>query len=86
MQAKTSESETGGIRQLLLMLSGMLATSIGLLGSSFGRAWSPQVYDYLFAFGIVESLDAFLPYFPLVPFYPLLLVMLGAYLIVKSKN
>lgn len=84
MQDKTTE--TGGLRQLLLMLSGTLAVFIGLLGSSFGRAWSPQVYDYLFDFGIVESLDTFMPYFPLVPFYPLLLVMLGAFLIVKSRG
>ena len=86
MQAKTSESEKGGIRRLLLMLSGTLAIVIGLLGSSFGRVWSPQIYDYLFAFGIVESLDAFMPYFPLVPLYPLMLIMLGAILIVKSKS
>ena len=86
MQVKTTESQSSGIRQLLFMLSGTLAVLIGSLGSSFGRAWSPQVYDYLFAFGVVESLDTFLPYFPLVPFYPLLLVILGAYLIVKSKT
>ena len=86
MQVKTTNSETISIRQLLLMLSGVLAILIGLLGSSFGRAWSPQVYDYLFGFGFVESIDTFMPYFPLVPFYPLSLVMLGAYLIVNSKN
>lgn len=70
----------------LLLASGIVAIGIGLVGSSFGRAWSPQVYDYLFEFQIIESIDSFMPYFPLVPFYPMLLIMLGAFLIVKSKS
>jgi len=73
------------MRKLFLAL-GIIAVGIGLIGSSFGRAWSPQVYDFLFDFKIVESIDSFMPYFPLVPFYPMFLIMLGAFLIVKSKG
>ena len=73
------------MRKLFLAL-GIVAVGIGLIGSSFGRAWSPQVYDFLFDFKIVESIDSFMPYFPLVPFYPMFLIMLGAFLIVKSKG
>jgi len=69
---------------LLLAPAGALLL-IGLVGSSFGRAWSPQVYDFLFGFGIVESLDSFMPYFPLVPLYPLVIMMLGAMLIARSR-
>ncbi len=73
------------MRKLFLAL-GVVAVGIGLIGSSFGRAWSPQVYDFLFEFKIIESIDSFMPYFPLVPFYPMFLIMLGAFLIVKSKG
>ena len=73
------------MRKLFLAL-GIVAVGIGLIGSSFGRAWSPQVYDFLFDFKIIESIDSFMPYFPLVPFYPMFLIMLGAFLIVKSKD
>ena len=73
------------MRKLLLAL-GIVAVGIGLIGSSFGRDWSPQVYAYLFEFKIIESIDSFMPYFPLVPVYPMFLIMLGAFLIVKSKG
>ncbi len=73
------------MRKMFLAL-GIVAVAIGLTGSSFGRAWSPQVYDFLFEFKIIESIDSFMPYFPLVPFYPMFLIMLGAFLIVKSKG
>ncbi len=86
MQDKTNQSSSGGIRQLLYFLSGFVAVVVGLIVSSFGRAWSPQVYDFLFGFEIVESIDAFMPYFPLVPFYPMFIMMFGAFLIVQSKG
>ena len=86
MQDRTSQSSTGGLRQLLFLVSGIVAVLIGLIGSSFGRAWSPQVYEFLFGFKIIESIDSFMPYFPLVPFYPIFVMMLGAFLIVKSRS
>lgn len=76
----------GGIRKLLLLVPGIVAVVIGLIGSSFGSAWSPQVYEFLFGFKVIESIDAFMPYFPFVPFYPLFIMMLGAFLIVKSRG
>ena len=86
MQDKTNQSSSGGIRQLLFLLSGFVAVVVGLIGSSFGRAWSPQVYEFLFGFKIIESIDAFMPYFPMVPFYPMFIMMFGASLIVQSKG
>jgi hypothetical protein len=79
-------SDTGSMGRLLLLLFGVVAVAIGLAGSSFGSAWSPQVYEYLFGFGIIEAIDSFMPYFPLVPFYPIFTMMLGASLIVKSRT
>jgi len=86
MRDKTSQSNTGGIRNLLFLVSGIVAVAIGLMGSSFGAAWSPQVYDFLFGLNAIIYIDAFMPYFPFVPFYPIFTMMLGAFLIVKSRG
>jgi membrane-bound ClpP family serine protease len=86
MQDRTFHSNTGGIRKLLFLVAGIVALVIGLIGSSFGRAWSPQVYEFLFGFKIVIFIDSFMPYFPLVPFYPMFIMVLGAYLIAKSRG
>lgn len=83
---KTEQTGAGGSGKMLFLVPGIVAVVIGLVGSSFGSSWSPQVYEFLFNFKIVESLDAFSPYFPLVPFYPLFLMLLGAFLIVRSKD
>jgi len=85
MRDKTIQSNTVGIRRLLFLVLGIVAVVIGLIGSSFGSAWSPQVYEYLFGFQFVETIDSFMPYFPLVPFYPIFIIMLGAFLLVKSR-
>lgn len=80
------QSKTGRIRKLLFLVPGTVAVVIGLIGSSLGSAWSPQVYEFLFAFEVIATIDTFMPYFPLVPFYPIFIMMLGAFLIVKSRG
>ena len=80
------QSKTGRIQKLLFLVPGIVAVVIGLIGSSLGSAWSPQVYEFLFAFEVIASIDKFMPYFPLVPFYPIFIMMLGAFLIVKSRG
>ena len=86
MQDTTTQSNTGAIGKSLLSVAGIVAVVIGLIGSSFGSAWSPQVYELLFGFEIINFIDSFMPYFPLVPFYPIIIMMLGAFLIVKSRT
>ncbi len=86
MQDKTMQFETGRIQKLLFLVPGIVAVVIGLIGSSLGSAWSPQVYEFLFAFEVIASIDTFMPYFPLVPFYPIFIMMLGAFFIVKSRG
>ena len=86
MQDKTTQSNNSGITRLILLLSGVVAIAIGLIGSSFGAAWSPQVYEFLFGFKVINFIDIFMPYFPMVPFYPLFIMILGALLIIKSKG
>ncbi len=80
------QSKTGRIQKLLFLVAGIVAVVIGSIGSSLGSAWSPQVYEFLFAFEVIASIDTFMPYFPLVPFYPIYIMMLGAFLIVKSRG
>jgi hypothetical protein len=81
-----AQTKTAGTSNLLLYVSGIVMVAIGLTGSSLGSVWSPQVYEFLFSFGVVESIDAFMPYFPLVPFYPIFVIMSGAFLIVRSRG
>jgi hypothetical protein len=81
-----AQEKSAGTGNLLFLASGVLVVVVGLIGSSFGSAWNPQVYEFLFGFGVVESLDAFMPYFPLVPFYPLFIIMSGAFLIIRSRG
>ena len=86
MQDTTTQSNNGAIGKSLLSVAGIVAVIIGLVGSSFGSAWSPQVYEFLFGFEIVKSIDSFMPYFPLVPFYPIFMMILGVFFIVKSRT
>jgi DMSO/TMAO reductase YedYZ heme-binding membrane subunit len=71
------------LRPILLLLS-IAALAIGFAGASFGASWSPLIYDILFSFRTVETLDGFVPYFPLVPFYPLLLMIAGTALFARA--
>ena len=86
MQDKTSQTDASGFCNLVLLVLGVVAIAIGLVSSSFGDAWSPQVYEFLFGFKVINFIDSFMPYFPLVPFYPLFIMIFGAYLIIKSKG
>jgi hypothetical protein len=86
MQDTTTQSNAGAIGKSLLFVAGVVAVVIGLIGSSFGSAWSPQVYEFLFRFEFINFIDSFMPYFPLVPFYPIFIMILGAVLMVKSRN
>ena len=62
------------------------ATIGGVMAASFGDTWSPQLYEFFESIDLYNRIDSFMPYFPLVPFYPLILMVLGTYLIVKSRS
>ncbi len=85
-QRTAAQSNTGGSRQLPFLVFGAAAVLIGLTGSSFGRAWSPQVYEFLFDIKVIASIEPFMPYSPLVPFYPIFMMILGASLMVRSRG
>lgn len=71
---------------MLCLVAGVLATGVGVVAASFGDAWSPKIYKFLESIDLYNRIDSFMPYFPLVPFYPLLLMVLGAFLIVKARG
>ena len=82
---KRAKQSAAGSAPILSLVTGVAAVGIGLMGSSFGSNWSPQVYEFLFEFDVVGSVDTFMPYFPLVPFYPLFIVALGAFFLTRSR-
>ena len=58
MRDKTTQANTGGLGKLLFLVSGIVKVAIGLTGSIFGSAWRKQVYEFLFGFKFIESIDA----------------------------
>lgn len=75
-----------GPNTMTMMTLGIAALAVGLVGTSFGTNWSPQVYDFLYGIRFIEYIEPFAPYSPLVPFYPMFLLMLGAFLLVRSRT
>ncbi len=85
MQGKTTYPNAAGTGRLLLRVSGIVLLAIGLIGISFGSAWSPQVYKFFSGIEVMTFIDTFMPYFPFVPFYPIFIITTGAFLVVKSR-
>ena len=74
-------SSAGGLRNILSRVVGVTALLIGLIGSSFASSWSPQAYEFMYGIKVIAFIEPFMPYSPMVPFYPMLIMMLGAGLI-----
>jgi hypothetical protein len=86
VQEETTQSGSRGIGQLVYLLAGTSAAILGLIGSSSGSAWSTPVYEFLADIEVVQTVGTYVPYFPFVPFYPVFLIMIGAVLIVRSRQ
>ncbi len=85
MQDKTIQP-SGGILQMMFMTAGIIAVAVGLVGITFGSLWSGQALEFFEGIEIVEIIGTYAPYFPFVAFLPIFLIMLGAFLIVKSRD
>jgi hypothetical protein len=84
--AQTGAAQSdGGIGQLLLRVIGVALVAVGLVASCFGSGWSEQVFK-LFDFPLMNTINIWTPYFPFVSFYPMFVIMLGAFAIVKSRR
>ena len=81
-----SPATSGNLRRALCLVAGLIAAGVGVMAASFGDTWSPQLYEFFESIDLYNRIDSFMPYFPLVPFYPLILMVLGTYLIVKSRS
>jgi len=79
-------STTAGSIQLLTLLPGIAAVVTGLLGVSFGSPWGRQIYEFGFSVPALNTIGVYTPFFPYVPCLPLFLMMLGACLILKSRD
>ena len=86
MKDKTIQSNAGGTRHLLYLVSGIVVVLTGLIGSSFGSVWSGQAYELFAGIELMEHIGMYVPYFPFVPFFPIFTITLGAFLILKSKG
>jgi hypothetical protein len=79
-------SSAGGTTNVLSRVVGVAVLLVGITASSLGSAWSPQVYEFMYGIKVIAFIEPFMPYSPMVPFYPMLIMMLGAFLMVKSKG
>ncbi len=70
-------------------LLGWLFIGLGLVGS-IGSLWADQIwlfYDTIYSSGAsMQWVEALIPYYPFVPFFPGFAIIMGAYLIVKSRR
>ena len=83
-QTGAAQSDSG-IGQLLLGVIGVALVAVGLVASSFGSGWSEQVFE-VFETPLMKTLTISTPYFPFVNFYPMFVIMLGAFAIVRSRR
>ena len=65
---------------------GVASILVGLYALVFGRGWSEWVYAAYDGVAIIESIGVIVPYFPFVPFWPLGLLLIGAFFIASDKK
>ncbi|MEM8716560.1 MAG: hypothetical protein AAGE92_12425 [Cyanobacteria bacterium P01_G01_bin.4] len=53
------------------------AVLVGLVGVASGNLWGNLAYDHLWGYNAVAWFELYLPYWPLVPFLPLIIAALG---------
>jgi hypothetical protein len=82
----TGSSTTTSASQLPYLLPGVVVVAIGIIGITFGSPWGKQVYDFGFGVPVLNTIGVYTPFFPFVPYYPILLVMSGSFLILKSRS
>jgi hypothetical protein len=86
LKQSTVPSSAGGVRNVLFLVLGVATLLIGLIGAGSGSVWTLQVYEFVYGINVIAFIEPFMPYSPLVPFYPMFIIMLGAFLMVKSKG
>lgn len=82
----TEASTTSEGSQLVYLLPGAVVVAIGLMGVTVGSPWGKQVYEFGFGVPALNTIGVYTPFFPFVPYYPIIVMMLGALLILKSRG
>ncbi|WOH36760.1 hypothetical protein RI844_15485 [Thalassotalea fonticola] len=73
-------SKNRNSKQYALITLGVVAITIGFLTICFGSYWSTPIFAFMTNIGINSSFEV------VVPFLSIFIIMLGAYLIVKSRH
>ena len=85
MKAATKDPSWSGPNPLLRVV-GTLIIGAGVVLAFSGSAWygpaEPWIYDY----ALTQVPELYVPYWPFEPFWPLLVIVLGTYLLGTSKR
>ncbi len=65
---------------------GLVAVGVGVVGVFSGSLWRTSAEEVLYGYKWTAPLEAFVPYWPLEPFLPLLMISFGAYLIGQALS
>lgn len=71
---------------LAFPLAGSAVITIGLIGAVTGSLWSTPAHDLLQDNSALQFFELYVPYYPFVPFLPAFVIMLGAFLVVRSRQ
>ena len=69
-----------GALRLVLMIAGAAAVGMGIFGIGFGSFWAPTALELFAGNEVVEIFEL------AIPFSPIFLIALGAFLAVKSRQ
>ena len=86
MPDMTQQKGTRAVNRSLFLLSGSVAIAIGFVASIYGSGWSESAFELFAGIELMETIGNYAPYFSFVPFFPVFLIMCGAFLIVKSRE
>jgi hypothetical protein len=80
MTDPTQRPREARMTQVALEISGAAAAATGVLGICFGSFWAPETLELFSSSAIGGVLEIS------VPFLPILLITLGAFLLVQSRH
>jgi sulfoxide reductase heme-binding subunit YedZ len=68
----------------LALVSGVAILLFALFGVVSGSWWQGPVYENLYGFDFTLWLELYMPYWPFVPYLPLLIALPGAWLLIRG--
>lgn len=83
--AKKGARESNSAGRHSLVLSGVLVLVIATLAMLSSGMWEGWAYENLYGFRVTEWLELYLPYWPFIPYLPLLVAAGGAVLMVWGQ-